>query len=104
MAKALYFLTTHTLVVTLEDRNDVAVVGASVDARVQRRVDGVLVDVAGQSWPLSLVDQLDGTYEGTLLHSLTITRGESLVAIIDSTKGSAFAHAEPTLKVVVDGK
>ncbi len=100
MAKALYLLTTHTLVATLVDRNDAPVIGASVDARVQR--DGV--DVVGQTWPLSLVDQGDGTYEGTLLHSLTITRGERLVAILDSVKGVAFAHAEPTLKVVVDGK
>ena len=100
MAKALYYLTTHTLVVTLEDRNKAAVVGASVDARIQR--DGA--DILGQSWPLSLVDQLDGTYEGTLVSGLVVTRGEKLTAVIDSTKGQADAHAEPTLKVVVDGK
>ncbi len=100
MAEALYVLTTHTLIATLEDRNKAPVVGASVDVRIQRGG----VDVLGQTWPLSLVDQGDGTYEGTLLHSLAITRGERLVAVIDSVKGSAFAHVEPTLKVVVDGK
>lgn len=100
MSQALYLLTTHTLIVTLEDENNAAVIGASVDARIQR--DGV--DILGQPWPLSLVDQGDGTYEGTVLHSITVTRGERLIAVIDSVKGSAFAHAEPSLKVVVDGK
>lgn len=99
--EAYYVLTTHTLVVTLEDRDKVAVIGASVDARIQD-IEGV--DVVGQAWPLSLTDIGDGTYEGTILHTLAVKRGDRLRAIIDSVKGSAFAHAEPTLKVIVDGK
>ncbi len=97
--EAYYFKSTHTARVTLEGEDELAVVGATVDFTLQKNG----VDVAGQAWPLSLLDQGDGTYEALVSDALVVTKKDRLVAIIDSLKGTAKAHAEITVKVVVDG-
>ncbi len=97
--EAYYFKSTHTAKVTLEDEDELPVAGATVDFTLQKNG----VDVAGQPWPLALVDQGDGTYEALVSEALVVNKGDRLVAIIDSLKGTAKAHAEVTVKVVVDG-
>jgi hypothetical protein len=60
--------------------------------------------VAGQDWPLELTDMGDGTYEGNVDHDLVVSNRDKLRARVVSSKGAARGFAEPTIKVVTDGK
>lgn len=100
--EALYYLSTHTARVTLTDAAGDPVLGAdSVDVTLRDKNGD---DVAGQSWPLSLTEIGAGVYEGTVLHSVTVTKTDRLKMIVDAVKGLTFSHLEETVRVVVDGK
>ena len=67
-------------------------------------VNGSGVPVSGQTWPLAMVYQAgsNGKYIGTLEDTLSLSEGQTYVAVIDADAGSGLkGHWEIPLKAKV---
>lgn len=95
----IYYNSDNKLTITVTDANGDPVVGATVNATL---VDLQGIEISGQTWPVALNDESDGTYTVVLGSTIGVAPNQRVKCQVTAVSGVWDAYAEVPIQVMVD--